>query len=346
LQLVTGGHPIAKEGTYAVETYKVALRAYVGLQKLTEAEETMQALESLVTSGGDARAAESLTAIYIALGRELEGQLERLRKANDATGLAAVSRGFELFLERIATRPGNTFNSLNWVAETFYRMGSGYDSGGQPVPQEARGYYEKAYSADQNLLAQAGREAGFASPEALVAVRLRMARCLRRLGRYSEAIDLLAGLLKEKPNLLDAQREACLTFEDRGTENPLYFLAAIQGSRKQKGPDGRETNLIWGWAGLSARLRGDPKFRQDYFDARYRLAWCRYQYGIKQRNADKRAEALKRAQTELVAIYRLNPSLSGPEMVRKYDDLLRSIQKASGAPVTGLPRLKTTGTTQ
>lgn len=339
LQLVTSGQPIAKEGNYAVETYKVALRAYVGMQQLAEAEQAMQALESLVTSSGDARAAESLTAIYIALGRELEGQLERLRKANDTAGLEAVSRGFELFLERIATRPGNTFNSLNWVAETFYRLGAGYDPGSQPVPEQARGYYDKAYTADQNLLAEANRTEGFASPEALVAVRLRMARCLRRLGRFGEATDLLADLLKQKPNLLDAQREACLTFEDRGVQDPRYFLVAIQGARKQKASDGRESNLIWGWNELSARLRGDPKFSQEYFDARYHLAWCRYQYAIKQKSSEQRIQSLARAEKELTAVYRLNPNLSGPDMIRRYDDLLRSIQKARGAPVSGLPRL-------
>lgn len=341
MQLVTSGHAIAREGNYAVETYKVALRAYVGMQQLAEAEQAMQALETLVTSGGDARAAQSLTAIYIALGRELEGQLERLRKANDTAGLATVSRGFELFLERIATRPGNTFNSLNWVAETFYRLGAGYDPGGQAVPEQARNYYEKAYTADQNLMAEASRAEAFASPDTLVAVRLRMARCLRRLGRYEQATDLLAELLQQKPNLLDAQREACLTFEDRGGQDPRYYLAAIQGARKQKGPDGRETNLFWGWNALSARLRGDPKFQQDYFEARYRLGWCRYQYGIKQKDSQKRDEALKRAESELTAVYRLNPNLSGPEMVRKYDDLVRSIQKARGAAVTGLPRATT-----
>lgn len=343
LQLVTSGHPIAKEGNYAVETYKVALRAYVGMQQLTEAEQAMQSLEALVTSGGDARAAESLTAIYVTLGRELEGQLERLRKANNTEGLAAVSQGFELFLERIATRPGNSFNSLNWVAETFYRLGAGNDPGSLPVPSQARSYYEKAHTADQNLLAEAGRQANFASPDALVAVRLRMARCLRRLGRFEEAINLLVELLKDKPNLLDAQREACLTYEDRGSTDPRYYLVAIQGARKQKGQDGRETNLIWGWNALSMRLRGDPKFASDYFDARYRVAWCRYQYAIKQQVPEQRAQALKRAEGELTAVFRLNPNLSGPEMVRKYDDLLRSIQKARGAVPTGLPRAAPAG---
>ncbi|MFH1268020.1 MAG: hypothetical protein ABIK89_20070, partial [Planctomycetota bacterium] len=117
--LVAANNPLTNEGSFRVETYKAALRAYVAAQQLDKAEKIMNSLEEEVAKRGDADAAKTLTRIYISLGRELEGLLERLRKEKKTEELKKVSDGFELFLTRISERKeGNTFNSLNWVAET------------------------------------------------------------------------------------------------------------------------------------------------------------------------------------------------------------------------------------
>ncbi|HET6879602.1 MAG TPA: hypothetical protein VFI31_05595, partial [Pirellulales bacterium] len=128
LTLVTADDPLTKQGNFGIDTYKLALRAYVATQALDKAENTMEALDKLVSASGDANAASQLTRIYIALGRELEQQLQRLRQEQKEEERSAVSKGFELFLDRISQRgSGNTFSSLNWVAETFFSLGSGSD---------------------------------------------------------------------------------------------------------------------------------------------------------------------------------------------------------------------------
>lgn len=116
LTLVKAGSPAAARDPFAAETYKLALRAYIAVnpQQLKKAEEVMDALEKQVQRGGDAKAAENLTAIYISLGRELQQHLQDLRKKGQKKELDAVSKAFEVFLDRVTKREaGSSFASLN-----------------------------------------------------------------------------------------------------------------------------------------------------------------------------------------------------------------------------------------
>ncbi|MEX0713278.1 MAG: hypothetical protein WD278_13065, partial [Pirellulales bacterium] len=224
MTLLVNKSPAVAEGNFAVETYKLALRAYVATEALDKAEATMNELESAVGATGDTSAASLLTRTYIRLGQELEQQVSRLRQENKAEELAKVTKGFELFLERISSREtGNTFRSLNWVAETFFSLGSGYDAGGQQVSDEAKAYYEKAYDTDQKILSAAEADSRFAPGDALLAVRLRMARTQRRLGEFLKAVNLLVSVLQEKPQLIDAQREAARTYQEWGRKKAGYY---------------------------------------------------------------------------------------------------------------------------
>ncbi|MFH1920219.1 MAG: hypothetical protein ABIP48_10080, partial [Planctomycetota bacterium] len=145
MTLVAAGHTATDKENFRIETYKAALRAYVGAQELDKAEEAMDALETMIAAGGDAATAGKLTEIYIMLGRELQETLKRLRQENKNDEAEKVAGGFEVFLSRISKREkGNTFNSLNWVAETFYNLGASLDPDGQETPEKAKDYYKEA----------------------------------------------------------------------------------------------------------------------------------------------------------------------------------------------------------
>ena len=256
-------NPLADQGNFATETYKIGLRAYVATQALDKAEKMMNDLESLIAKSGDARGDEVLTRIYVTLGRELEEQVGILRKENKAAQLDRVTAGFKLFLDRISAREkGNTFNALNWVAETYYRLASGYEVEGQETPAPARDYYQKAAAVDEKIMATAQADPAFVRPEALLGVRLRMARCQRRAGDYKLAIDSLVEVLNEKPTLLEVQKEAAYTYQEWGKKNPDYYTLAIAGARKVKDEKGQQTNIIWGWnrlADITRRNRQIPR---------------------------------------------------------------------------------------
>lgn len=327
LALLAAGDPVTKQGKFGVETYKLALRAYVANQNLEKAETTMEALEKLVNESGDADAAGQLTRIYIALGHELEQQIQRLKQEQKNDELTKVSKGFELFLNRISSREkGNTFSSLSWVAETFSSLGSGHEA-----------YYEKSLETDRKIIEAAKNDKAFAPEGAVLAVKLRMARTERRMHNYQQARDLLAEILKEKANLLDAQLEAARNFQDWGAEKPEYYVKAIAGDVKQKSKEGREENVLWGWAKIAVRTQSQKSHDAAFYEARYNQAKCYLELGKKKNGADKK-ETLQKAERDILFTFRVRPQLGGPEWTKKFDTLLRTVQQLLGnAKPTGLP---------
>ncbi len=326
--LVEAKDPVTDRGNFRVETYKAALRAYVGAQQLEKAEKAMKSLEELVAESGDAEAARRLTQIYIVLGRELQDTLKRLRQENKAEEAEKVAAGFELFLSRIKDRQeGNTFSSLNWVAETFYNLGASMDPGTGPMPDKARQYYNSAAETYLQILKRikADESGTFAPAGAALAAQVRLAACLRSVGLYDKAMKLLLALLKQKETRVNVQIEAARTYQewaDRG-EKPAYFERAIAGGRKG------DERLVWGWIGIARRVAPYPKFQDTFHEAWYNVAFCRMKLALTQKGA-QRSETLKKAEMDILRVHQLYPEMGGEEMFAKYDALLKKIQKFRG----------------
>lgn len=342
LAMVHAKNPVVEKGNFPEEAYKAALRAYVGAQQMEKAEKAMASLDDYVAKkpGGDQA---TLTRIYISLGRELEEQVQALK--NDPTkkeALDKVLQGFETFLTKLSDRKeGNSFNSLSWVGETFFRLGSGLDTGGA-VTEQAKDYYAKAFTAYDNLITLSKKDAKFApSADAITALEIRLSMCERRQGKYKEALDRLEAILKTNDKLLEAQRQAAYTYQEWATQNPGYFLNAMLGGRPN--PKTKK-NTIWGWHMLSIMVQTNPN--KDigegvFHEARYNLALSRYKHALVLSPAEK-LEKLKSAQTDITITYRLRPTMGEKYQWKdKYDKLLQDVQKALGEKATGLSGLET-----
>ncbi|MEX0677517.1 MAG: hypothetical protein WD063_10610 [Pirellulales bacterium] len=340
LTLVKAGHPAAAREGFAVETYKMALRAYVSVspQQLEKAEEAMNALEKLVGGTGDAKAAENLTAIYISLGRQLQDHLKELRKSGNTNELDSVSKAFEVFLDRVVKRDaGGSYASLNWAGETYYSLGAGFDEGGSSASPRAKSYLQKATTAYRRMLEMAQKDPKYKDqPDALVGMRLRLADCLMRGGDFDEAIKTVADVLKDRQMLISAQVQAAEIYQAKGATDPKgYELAILGGQPKRDG-----TNLIWGWGKISKMTMNNPKFEQTFHQARLNIAAARYQYALAQKDKARRTKVLEAAVGDLWQTYKLLPKLGGPDTTTQYDRTLKKIQKALGKPETGLAEFK------
>ncbi len=338
LALVKTNSPATAREGFATETYRLALRAYVAEQQLDKAEQAMDALEKLVGKSQDAKAAETLTLIYIALGRELQQQLQGLSKSGQKKEMETVSKGFELFLSRIGKREtGNTFNSLSWVAETFYSLASGFDDNSAKLSPQAKNYYEQAVHAYERILATAAKDEKFVpQPEALVGLRLRLAVCQRRLGKFDDAIKLILEVLKDKPMNLTAQVQAAETHQARGAVDPKGYFDAIKGTN----PDATKQNIIWGWGRLAQITKGNPKFDDTFFQARLKLAEARYRFGLTVSTKSVQRQTIDQAKKDLRITYEVRPTLGGPETSAEYDRLLKAIQNSLGEKTIGLQEFK------
>ncbi len=343
LTLIKAGDPAATRDNFAVETYKMAMRAYIAVspQQLEKAEAVMDALEKLVQGSGEGQAGDNLTAIYISLGRQLQEHLKELRASGKTEELNAVSRAFEVFLDRVIQRgAGGNLSSLNWVAETFASLGAGHEDGGG-ISAYAQGYYKKAASAYKQLLELAEKDPKFRdNPDSLLGLRLRLADCYRGAGDFDQATLEVTNVLREKPTLFSAQVQGAQIYQDRGAVDPTGYEKAIMGGS----PDRTGRNLIWGWARLSKTTMSNPKFAATFHQARLNIAESRYRYALAQKDATRKHKVLEAAVGDLRSTYQLHPDLGGPETAAKYDRMLKKIQKALGVPETGLKEFKQTET--
>lgn len=335
LAMANARNPVVESGNFLIETYKVALRAYVGKKRMDDAKQMMTALDEVVSGSGDT---SRLTQIYLSLGVELEDQVARLRNEGKQEELAEVLEGFKMFLQRISEQEqGNTFDSLSWVGDTFYRLGGGLDSG-STLSDEAKQYYEQAAKTYERLLKKATDEPGFAPDENRVnGIRVRLARCDRRLGKYDSALERLLAVLKQKPMALDAQLEAAYNYQDWGATDPENYNKALAGSHRYRpSPNGRIAHLIWGWGRLAQLVQGKEQFRSTYYEARYNVAECYYLLAMTQ-SGQERTQTLSKANQAITVLLRLGgDDLGGPEWYAKYDRLLKQIQEASGEKPVGL----------
>lgn len=297
------------------------------MQRLEDAERIMNALDEQSASSTDAAAI--LTRVYVGLGVELEHQLTRLREEKRTEDLARVSHGFELLLNRIAGREqGNTFSSLNWVAETYYRLAAGAAASNQ---EAAANYYGQAAAVYTRILDQAKREPSFASPAAQSAVRIRLAACQSGLGEYQQAIEQISAILAVNPNTLEAQVAAAETFQRWGALDANYYVKAISGQP----PAGGSKIDIWGWNKLALRLQKLPKYAELYRQARYNLVECSFLMA-QAKSGKEKADGLNKAANLIEAMARIEPKMGGEIWRARFDELLKSIQRAAGRKADGL----------
>jgi tetratricopeptide (TPR) repeat protein len=338
--LVDARDAAAQWSDFPAQTQRVALRVYVaaGQEEAGQAEEgerAMLELENVVRQGDAADAGKRLTDSAVRLGQDVQEQIEQFQQQGKGDQATRWIRAMDAFLTRIAgARDRASFFRLHAVAETFFGLGRGLDprpvtaslGPGAKASQDAQKYYSKAAEAFRELLRRCDADKTFApQAEAVTAVRVRLGSCLRRLGQYPEALDVLSAVLKEHGMLVDAQVEAAYIYQAWGEERPECYEFAVQGN-----PASRE---VWGWGELSRRVESVAKYEEVFFEARYNLALCRFRQAQAQTDPQERGRRLQAAERDLLDLERLYPDAfagdgGGKSWPPKLSDLLRQIRQS------------------
>lgn len=307
-----------KSASFAGQTYRLLLRAYVGQQQIDNALKTMNQLE--VVGGQD------VAAVYTQLGRELQEELQRKKASGDTEGLLQTRTSFEQFLEKVnQQRDKSDYNSLLWIGETYFGLGQGIPDD----PAAAAGYYEKASQAYQDILDGNLAEGGTA-----LAIKLRQVRCMRAQGLYEEGVALAKSILTENPLSLDVQFEAAYTLADWGAASdgqPAKLMESIEGA----------DDVIWGWKGITSRLQArqsTPEWetlKDRFLEARYEYINSRYRYA-KTGAADADAQ-LQSGQAEVMMFAQVFPDIDDTWFA-KFDRLYQDIQTDRGQAPVALER--------
>lgn len=326
----------AASGGFAIDAYQTALRAYLSrLPSATPAEadrlmaKARQVMHALQQQAGDEQK-RKLIERYYALARDLQRQLAIAPPEQRPL----LSKGFETFLDQVGKETSD-LNTLYWVGETFFGMGEKFsDPGARPGPDATR-YFASAVAAYQRVLDKGDKDPGWLPDEMRSHVLVRLALAHRRGMAFKKAIDIHHQLLsgsEEANRLLDIQMEAARTYQDwaRHGKAELYTLAMF-GAR----PDSQKRNVIWGWGRLSQATAGKDRFSPEFHEARYNLARCRYEFAMRQ-PASKRQPLLEAAKKDITVTQRLYPEMGGQAWRRRYDELLKLIQRQLGEAADGL----------
>ena len=315
---------------FATEAYKILLRAYVGAGKLDEARATMKTLETIAggAGGGD------VTQLYVQLGQLLKSELDRFRESGETAQFNRLMTSFETFLGDLAKRKeGQTFGSLSWIGETYFALGEASTDN----VEKATASFTKAGDAFAEILKNATAQLGYAPPQQILVVKLRLVTCKRMQKDFPEAERLITEVLQERPDDLQAQTEAARVYESWGssdqTDGVKYLQMAISGNR---------TNGTWGWGSLASRLQNTlsrglrPELQANFLEAHYHSALCQKRIAEAQTKAEDRINHFERAEMELVATNSITKDMP-EEWHDKYNDLYREILQAAGKIPEDLP---------
>ncbi len=303
---------------FAIEVYKLLLRAYVGASQLDNARAAMATLEAIAAKG---TAGADVTELYVDLGKKLKTELDEYRAAGQADRFAALRTSFETFLNDVYQRKeGQTIGTLSWIGETYSALGEA-DAANQA---SAQAYYEKASSALQEILRLTEANPNFATTDQLSAVKTRLVHALRMKKDFTEGERLAAELLKQKKDDLNLQIETARLYQDWGGEanEEIKYKMAIGGNGEI---------LSLGYGPLSKRLHSlirrskQPELVDTYLDMRYQTSVCRYRLALLQKSSKARREMLDNTEVEVLNFARATKDVPD-EMRAQFNTLFHDIR--------------------
>jgi beta-lactamase regulating signal transducer with metallopeptidase domain len=307
------------------------------------AENARQAVERLENTVGDPA---KLTSLYLAMGRDLQRQLEALAARADEPGVqeraGTVLAGFETLLDKLAARDDRVSSQM-WVATTYTSLGSGKAMGVVVPKDKARRYLDRAAAAFDGLLEKGGGEIARFEPS----IRLRLAGIDHERGKFDEAQKRIDWILADpkRQGMLDVQVQAAELLQAAGTaaaaadpEKADRLLGQATVGRK----DG--TSVVWGWKGiaekLASKLDGGGRWAEQYLEARFNIANCLFARAqLPGKAPDGKATLLAEAKQAIAFTRQTQPALGGESSARRFETLLAGIQQAQGLPPRGFEEL-------
>ena len=293
------------------------LLAYVATEKLDKARGSLQAMYQTHLKQDSGDSGRQIVQTCVHFGRLTARHLARYRDHRMDNVLKQTVGQLDAFLAAPAEGPAADSLFVNvFRAEALAGLATGLDSGGPAVPGDAQVRFRKAIAAFDVALQRAAAERNLGPPADLIAaLRIDLARCLRRMSDYAGSLNQLVAVLKEHPRMIDAQLEAAYTYQSWGDERPEYLEMAIQGSDQHR--------EVWGFGELARRVQPEARFREVFFEARYNLALCRFRQAQMAGQRQDRSRLAEAAEEDILATRRIDGDLGGPLWYDRYNELFR-----------------------
>ena len=320
LTLVRQSSDATSNPIFVEETYRTALRSYVGSLggggqgMMEKAQGVMKEMQAAL--GDDEAGKQRMLGVYVSLAQDVE----RGMKSATPEAREQMSEVFEAFLLELS-QGSSELSVLNWVAETFASLGAGFEGGDQPNANATK-YFQRSATAFENILSQPSL-----SPEMKTQATARLAAMSAKSGDRDKALGLYKEVLAENANAINVQVAVAELLQAWGEQDANKFVEAVNGDKP----------TIWGWAKIALTAARAKQFRATFFQARYEMANCQHALAQSKSGAEQK-KLVSDAEKTILKTVGLYPTLGGEEMHAKYDALLKKIQQASGKAATGLPK--------
>ncbi|MCC6510345.1 MAG: hypothetical protein IT423_14675 [Pirellulaceae bacterium] len=325
-----------------MDSYRTALQATISqLGKETSAKSDTSAtvlkdIETLIgelrtAAGTDADGSKMLTSIFVSVARDLQ---ELVEGAKTPALKQKLADGMVLLCRQVADS-SDEYNTKFWAGTTLSKVAGALDDS---ALQTKKTLQRESTRLLQSILDKESQSPGWiTNPNGDLAVRVMLSQGLQQAGQYQEAIDQIAQVLAKKESSLEMQIAAAEVYQAWGDSGAAdKYELAINGALN----NGKGGRLIWGWNGLSTTLQkaltSNKDLKAPFFDARYNLAVSYYRHGLA--NAARKNELLGKAERQIGTTQFLFKDMGGPENVKRFDSLVKNIQKELGKPVVGLKK--------
>jgi hypothetical protein len=318
-----------------LDTYRTALQASVAqLGQGGDAAEVLRQLNTIVdemrnAAGTDEEGRKLLAGIFVAIARDLQ---ELVESAGSAESKEKLASGLGVLAGDVG-KNAQDFATRLWSAQTLTKVAEALG----PRADSRQQLLADASDVLDSILAREAQSPGWIQPATSQLLVVKQLAGVHRLrGNYQESIEKYKEVLQANNAMVDVQEEAARTLQawgDSGAKGKHELAMLGDGvDAKSRG------KIIWGWGKLSQVLAGKPQFDKLFFDARYELSVCMYKTGLAQTDAAKKKQYLEKAKTELERTALLYPELGGAENKKRYENLLRLLQKELGQPEKGFAK--------
>lgn len=285
-----------------IDVFKAAFHARLALGEPEKA--ATDAVAMLGLSEDDARANAELVKFARLLNQELksaEAAVTDAREGDPQTveALTAKRDAFrnllQMLVEPLGKRSQLSLSDLVFLGDTCFAL---------ELPEEGGEIY-------QNLLDRAKDDPDFnklpGMAQALVRARAKLIGVLRSQGKLEEALKQADEQVAKNSRALDPKMARAFILDDWSQKDPKKFDDAVAQ-----------------WTEIRLMLGGVSKKPPEYFEVVYHCADCLFRQYEKSKDTSK----LEAAQQLLKATLIQYSKLSGPDMVARYNELLKKIQAA------------------
>ena len=175
-----------------------------------------------------------------------------------------------------------------------------------------------------------------------------MATIYQELGSWEEAQQQIDWLLSDskRQNSLDSQIMAAQILQAAGQAAVQAGDSERANSLLREAASGRKTPpvVIWGWGNIANKLarqgiNGNDetslKNRDSFFDARLQVVECLLARARLPGKKEDREKRLTTAETAIAITRKLYPDLGGEAFAKRYERLLKDVQKELGKEPIG-----------